>query len=129
MSQGPFCTPTWGWAWQAAACGPHPGLSYFLDPLPWGAGPATVPSPDENANFTPKKNKLVAGSYEQAVRTALFLECSPPTMEARVRFPAGTCQYRMKMTLVKSLQANTGGAGGGKAVSASFPPTAPTERE
>ncbi len=35
MSRGPFCTPTWGWAWQAAACGPHPGLSYFL--ISWGS--------------------------------------------------------------------------------------------
>ncbi len=37
-----------------------------------------------------------------------FLNCSPPTAEARVRFPAGTCQswelrISMEMTLVKSL--------------------------
>ena len=46
MSQGPFCTPTWGWAWQAAACGPHPGLSYFLGFLGRGgegAGKAVDP--------------------------------------------------------------------------------------
>ncbi len=34
-----------------------------------------------------------------------FLECPPPTAEARVRFPAGTCQFwdiwiRMEMTIV-----------------------------
>ncbi len=38
-----------------------------------------------------------------------FLKCSPSTAEVWVRFPAGTCQsqdlyFRMKMTLVKSLQ-------------------------
>ncbi len=37
-----------------------------------------------------------------------FLECSPPSVEARNRFPAEKCQsrdiqFRMEMTLVKSL--------------------------
>ncbi len=37
-----------------------------------------------------------------------FLECSPPTAETQLGFPAETCQsrdlqFRMEMTLVKSL--------------------------
>jgi len=50
----------------------------------------------------------VPDSHYDAFRNSSSLECSPPTREAWVRFSAETCQsrdlqFRMKMTLVKSL--------------------------
>jgi hypothetical protein len=41
---------------------------------------------------TKKSVNTVAGYYVDVLHGS-FLECSPPTVEARVRFPAGTCLF------------------------------------
>ncbi len=74
-----------------------------------------------NRGYTHKprliKKQTVAGSYADVLNSyqqaryskGSFLECSPPTEEARVRFPSGTVSLGlrdlwMKMTMVKSRQ-------------------------